>query len=79
MAFTTATSFAHQGGASSALRSDIERIRGDSGALYFRKYHGIVAAALFRAQHYVLRRCLLAWRLRLEAAMRRLFIRSKAQ
>ena len=66
VAFTTTTSFAHQGGASSALRSDIERIRGESRAWYFRKYHGRMMTALFRVQHYVLRICLLSWRRRLE-------------
>lgn len=71
VAFTTTTSFAHQGGASSALRSDIERIRGESRAWYFRKYHGRMMTVLFRVQHYALRICLLSWRRRLEYAMSR--------
>ena len=66
VAFTTTTSFSHQGGASSALRSDIERVRGESRAYYFRKHEGRVAEALFRAQHFVLRSCLLSWRRRFE-------------
>jgi GT2 family glycosyltransferase len=77
--FTGVTSFAHKGGESSALRSDIERIRGDSGAKYFRKHHGRVAAALFRLQHYVLRTCLLSWRRWLERAIDRHFARGKSQ
>jgi hypothetical protein len=66
VAFTTKTSFSHQGGASSALRSDIEKVRGESRALYFRKYNGRLAEALIRIQHFVLRTCLLSWRRRLE-------------
>lgn len=62
--FTTSTSYTHWGGASSGLRSDIEKIRGESGAKYFRKHHGRLAAAMFRAQHEVLRRGLLQWRWR---------------
>lgn len=79
VAFTPATSFLHQGGASRVLRSDIPRLRHDSNIRYFRKHHGRVAAVLFRAQHFVLRTCLLSWRLRLEEGMRGLLIRSKAQ
>jgi GT2 family glycosyltransferase len=71
VAFTTTTSFAHQGGASSALRSDIERIRGESRAWYFRKYYGRMMTVLFRVQHYTLRICLLSWRRRLEYTMSR--------
>lgn len=70
VAFTTKTSFSHQGGASSALRSDIERVRGESRALYFRKHAGRGAAALSRIQHFALRSCLLAWRHRLERLAR---------
>jgi GT2 family glycosyltransferase len=65
--FTTRTSFSHQGGASSALRSDIARVRGQSRALYFRKHEGRLTAALSRVQHFVLIRCLLSWRRRLES------------
>jgi len=61
--FTTATSYAHRGGASSELRTDIEQLRGESGTKYFRKHHGWLAALLFRGQHYVLRRCVLQWRI----------------
>lgn len=71
VAFTTATSFAHQGGASSILRDDIERIRGESRAWYFRKYSGRLTTMLFRVQHYVLRICLLSWRRRFESMMRK--------
>ena len=53
--FTPRTSFLHEGGGSSAGRCDIERIRGDSRALYFRKYHGRGSEMLFRLQHYALR------------------------
>jgi GT2 family glycosyltransferase len=66
VAFTTATRYDHRGGGSSALRNDIERIRGDSRAWYFRKYHGPLVTALFRLQHFVLQRCLLSCRRRLE-------------
>jgi GT2 family glycosyltransferase len=66
VAFTTKTSFSHQGGASSALRSDIEKVRGESRAHYFRKHEGRLTEALFRVQHFVLRSCLLYWRRRLE-------------
>jgi len=71
IAFTATTSFCHRGGASSALRSDIDRIRGDSRARYFCKYHGRLTAALFHLQHFALRRCLLPWRRRLELAVGR--------
>jgi GT2 family glycosyltransferase len=70
VAFTTATSFTHQGGASSALREDIERIRGESRAWYFRKYSGRLTTLLFHVQHYVLRTCLLSWRRRFESTLR---------
>jgi GT2 family glycosyltransferase len=66
VALTTATSFAHDGGGSSVLRDDIERIRGESRALYFQKHHGRAVAMLSRSQHFVLRTCLLSWRRRLE-------------
>lgn len=68
--FTTATRFTHQGGVSSAGRRDIDRIRGDSRALYFRKYHGRPTEWLFRLQHYALRRCLLSLRNRADPATR---------
>ena len=64
VAFTTRTSFAHHGGASSALRPDIESIRGRSRALYLGKHEGRVAAVLSQVQHFVLRTCLLSWRRR---------------
>jgi GT2 family glycosyltransferase len=70
VAFTTLALFDHQGGASSALRDDIERIRGHSRAWYFRKYHGRTASALFRLQHYLLCIHLLTWRRRIEALRR---------
>jgi N-acetylglucosaminyl-diphospho-decaprenol L-rhamnosyltransferase len=76
--FTGVTSFLHKGGASSALRSDIESIRGDSGAKYFRKHHGRGAAALFRLQHFVLRTCLLSWRRGLERAIDRYLARERS-
>jgi GT2 family glycosyltransferase len=76
--FTGETSFLHKGGASSALRRDLERIRGDSGAKYFRKYHGRGAAALFRLQHFVLRTCLLVWRRGLERVIARYLERGKS-
>jgi GT2 family glycosyltransferase len=76
--FTGVTSFMHKGGASSALRSDIERIRGDSGAKYFRKHHGRAAAALFRLQHFVLRTCLLSSRRWLERVIDRYLVRGKS-
>ncbi len=63
--FSTSTRFAHEGGVSSAGRRDIEKIRGDSRALYFRKYHGRATELLFRMQHLVLRRFLLSLRRRL--------------
>jgi N-acetylglucosaminyl-diphospho-decaprenol L-rhamnosyltransferase len=66
VAFTTRTSFSHRGGASSALRTDIEQVRGRSRALYFRKHAGRWAEAVARIQHFVLRSCLLSWRRRLE-------------
>jgi GT2 family glycosyltransferase len=66
IAFTTTASFSHLGGASSALRDDLERVRGESRALYFRKHEGRSITALFRIQHFVLRTCLLTWRRRLE-------------
>lgn len=62
VAFTNSTKFTHFGGASSSVRRDIERIRGDSRALYFRKYHGRAAELVFRLQHYALRQCLLTLR-----------------
>ena len=64
VAFTTRTSFAHHGGGSSALRSDIEKIRGQSRALYLRKHEGRLVAALSHVQHFVLVTCLLSWRRR---------------
>jgi GT2 family glycosyltransferase len=64
VAFTTRTSFAHHGGVSSALRSDIEKIRGQSRALYLRKHEGRLVAVLSHVQHFVLRTCLLSWRRR---------------
>jgi GT2 family glycosyltransferase len=60
--FTTATAFSHRGGASSALRDDLEKVRGESRAHYFRKHAGRWTTAAFRVQHFVLRRCLLSWR-----------------
>jgi GT2 family glycosyltransferase len=63
--FTPSTSYLHKGGGSSQLRADLQRLIGASGATYFRKHHGPLAAALFSAQHYALRRCLLPWRSRL--------------
>src|SRR5262245_26953168 len=63
--FTTATSFSHRGGASSALRADLGKVRGESRAHYFRKHAGRWTTALFRVQHFILRRCLLSWRRRL--------------
>ena len=65
VAFTTRTSFSHQGGASSALRTDIEKIRSRSRALYLRKHEGRLMAALSHVQHFVLRTCLLSWRRRM--------------
>jgi GT2 family glycosyltransferase len=64
--FTTSTSFSHLGGASSALRDDLERLRGESRARYFRKYEGRWITALFRVQHFVLQSFLLTWRRRIE-------------
>ena len=60
--FTRSTSYAHQGGASSELRTDTDRLLLESGANYFRKYQGRLAAGIFRAQHYLLQMCLLRWR-----------------
>jgi GT2 family glycosyltransferase len=60
--FTTSTSYCHRGGASCELRTDIEKIRGESEAKYFQKYQGRLVATAFRLQHYVLRMCLLRWR-----------------
>jgi len=62
VAFTTGTRFFHEGGVSSSVRRDIERIRGDSRAFYFRKRRGNSTALLFRIQHYVLRHWLLSLR-----------------
>lgn len=63
--FLTTTRFVHEGGVSSSGRADIEKIRGASRALYFRKYHGRVTALLFRLQHAVLRQGLFSLRRRL--------------
>lgn len=68
VAFSTSTAFAHDGGVSSAARRDIERIRGESRALYFRKYDGRAIELLCRVQHYALRVCLLSMRHRLLSA-----------
>lgn len=65
--FAPGASIEHVGGASSALRPDVERLRRDGGARYFRKHHGAAAAAAFALQHWVLRERLLPWR-RLAAA-----------
>jgi GT2 family glycosyltransferase len=72
VAFTTTTWFSHQGGASSALRSDLGQRRGESRAHYFRKHEGRWVTALFRIQHFVLWRCLLTWRRRLERRVDRI-------
>lgn len=74
--FTTCTTFEHLGGGSSDLRSDIESLRGESGARYFRKHHGAVAARAFRVQHLILRRGLLDMRRRAERRVLRWLCRA---
>lgn len=70
--FTTSTCYVHQQGASRELRADSQRLFGESGAKYFLKHHGPLAAAAFRLQHDCLRRGLLPWRVKIGAMVRSL-------
>lgn len=67
--FAPGTQIEHVGGAGSALRGDVERLRRDAGARYFRKHHGALAGRVFTLQHWLLRERLLPWRGRVRALL----------
>ena len=67
---TGRTRYRHEGGASGALRRDIEAVRRRGCAQYFRKHHGTLAGVLYHAQHAVLREGVAGARVRVSQAVR---------
>jgi N-acetylglucosaminyl-diphospho-decaprenol L-rhamnosyltransferase len=66
------TSYEHELGGSTSLRTDRDRLYADSGYAYFRKHHGRVAAVVFRLQHRLIRQWCLPLRRRLGRVTRHL-------